>query len=146
MPAFVALLGRRLKVSALVDGNRSSARLARIKAAAKDNGVPQSAIIVCSDVDGMPSNADIEDLFATVDYLCLYNWTFGERVSPGDLNSTDQPILKKLIDYRGGKDFDHALPAHELTRRRDEFFEQVADETLDNFEAMFKLLNATVQE
>ena len=145
MPAFVALLGRRLKVSALIDGARSNARLNRIKAAAKDNGVPESAIVVCSDVDGLPTNADIEDLFTVTDYLRLYNWTFGENLTPGDLATTSEPILKKLIDKRGGTDFDHALPAHELTKRRDEFLASVEPKTVDNFEALFTLLNATVQ-
>ena len=145
MPAFVALLGRRLKVSALIDGSRSNARLNRIKAAAKDNGVPESAIVVCSDVDGLPTNADIEDLFTISDYLRIYNWTFCENISPGDLAVSNEPILKKLIDKHGGKDFDHALPAHELTRRHQEFFDCVEERTLDNFDALFKLLNATVQ-
>src|ERR1700677_2040000 len=83
MPAFVALLGRRLKVSALIDGARSQARLTRIRSAAKDNGVPESAIVLCSDVPGMPSNADIEDLFTVADYLRLYNWAFSTNISPG---------------------------------------------------------------
>lgn len=145
MPAFVALLGRRLSVSALIDGARSQSRLTRIKAAAKGNGVPESAIAVCSDVPGTPTNADIEDLFAVDDYLRLYNWAFDDRVEATDLAATDEPILKKLIDYRGGKDFDHALPAHELTKRRDAFFDSVDGETLDKFVALFDLLNATVR-
>lgn len=145
MPAFVALLGRRLKVSALIDGARSGKRLDRIRDAAKDNGVPESAIVVCSDVPGLPKNADIEDLFAAEDYLRLYNWTFETNLGCDDLVATDEPILKKLIQQRGGTDFDHALPAHELTRRRDEFFNSAEPRTLDNFEALFNLLNATVQ-
>ncbi len=145
MPAFVALLGRRLKVSALIDGSRSNARLNRIKAAAKDNGVPESALVVCSDVDGLPTNADIEDLFTATDYLRLYNWTFGEHLKSGDLAATGEPILKKLIDKHGGDDFDHALPAHELTTRREEFFASIEPKTADNFEALFTLLNATIQ-
>lgn len=144
LPAFVALLGRRLKVSALVDGAKTSARRSRITAAAKDNGVPESAIVAVSQVDGLPTNADIEDLFTTVDYLRLYNWAFGTNVSASDLASTAEPILKKLIDYRGG-DFDHALPAHVLTQRREEFFATVEAATLSNFSALFDLLNATVE-
>ncbi len=146
MPAFVALLGRRLKVSALIDGARTNARLTRIRAAAKDNAVPESAIVVCSDVDGLPVNADIEDLFTVADYLRLYNWTFDDNLSPSDLAATTEPILKKIIDKRGGADFDHALPAHELTRRRDQFFASVEAETLGNFETLFGLLNATVHQ
>ncbi len=144
LPAFVALLGRRLKVSALVDGAKSSSRLSRIKAAAVDNDVSESAIIAVSQVDSLPSNADIEDLFTVADYLRLYNWTFGTNVAPADLATTDEPILKKLIDYRGN-DFDHALPAHVLTARRDEFFASVDSKTIDNFQTLFSLLNGTVQ-
>lgn len=145
MPAFIALLGRRLKVSALIDGARSQARLTRIKAAATANGVPESAIVLCSDVPGMPTNADIEDLFAVDDYLRLYNWAFGTSVRAADLAATDEPILKKLLTLRSGQDFDHALPAHQLTNRREEFFSSMEAATESNFDELFKLLNATVQ-
>jgi energy-coupling factor transporter ATP-binding protein EcfA2 len=145
MPAFIALLGRRLKVSALIDGARSQARLARIKTAARDNGVPETAIVLCSDVKGMPTNADIEDLFAASDYLRLYNWTFNANVNSANLASTNEPILKKLIDFRGS-DFDHALPAHQLTNRREEFFGSVDEATEKNFAELFRLLNATVRD
>jgi predicted ATP-dependent endonuclease of OLD family len=144
MPAFVALLGRRLKVSALIDGARSQARLTRIKSAAKANGVPESAIVLCSDVPGMPTNADIEDLFAVTDYLRLYNWAFGTNVVAGDLAPTNEPILKKLIDLNSGQDFDHALPAHQLTNRREDFFSSVDNATESNFAELFRLLNATL--
>lgn len=143
LPAFVALLGRRLKVAALVDGARTNARMSRIKSAAKDNGVPESAIVAVSDVEGLPTNGDIEDLFAAADYLRLYNWAFDTNVDANDLNDTREPILKRLIDYRG-TDFDHALPAHALTERRDEFFANIDPETVRNFETMFALLNATL--
>ena len=144
MPAFIALLGRRLKVSALIDGARSQARLARIRTAARDNGVPETAIVLCSDVKGMPTNADIEDLFATNDYLRLYNWTFNTNASPANLAATNEPILKKLIDFRGS-DFDHALPAHQLTNRCEEFFGSIDEATEKNFAELFRLLNATVR-
>lgn len=144
LPAFVALLGRRLKVSALVDGAKTNARLGRIKSAAKDNGVPESAIVSVSQVDGVPSNADIEDLFTANDYLRLYNWALDTNISPSDLAVTDEPILKKISDYRGG-DFDHALPAHKLTEMRVEFFETIEIKTIENFNALFSILNATVQ-
>jgi hypothetical protein len=144
LPAFVALLGRRLKVSALVDGARTSARLNRIASAAKDNGVPESAIVAVSQVDGLPSNADIEDLFTVTDYLRLYNWAFGANLAPGDVVATDEPILRRIVDYHG-ENFDHALPAHKLTERREEFFNSVEPQTVQNFKALFALLNATVR-
>jgi hypothetical protein len=133
-------------VSALIDGARSQARLVRIKSAAKENGAPESAIVLCSDVMGMPTNADIEDLFAAGDYLRLYNWAFTTNVSPADLAQTSEPILKKLIDFRSGRDFDHALPAHQLTNRREEFFSSIEESTEKNFANVFRLLNTTVRD
>lgn len=142
MPAFVALLGRRLSVTALVDGDRTNAKLARVKKAAEHNNVSEDVIIVCSDVGGMPSNADIEDLFEPSDYLKLYNWAFNESLKPADLPTTDEPIIKKVTNLKG--EFDHALPAHALTEHRDEFFASVKPKTLKQFGELFDKLNATV--
>jgi len=96
MPAFIALLGRRLKVSVLIDGSRSANRLARMKSAAKDNEVLETAIVLCSDVKGAPSNADIEDMFAVEDYLRLYNWAFGASLAESDLPATREPIIRRV--------------------------------------------------
>lgn len=146
MPAFVALLGRRLKVAVLVDGARSNSRLQRIRAAAEHNMVPEKAIVACSDVVHAPTNADIEDMFTTDDYLRLYNWVFATNLRSSDLPNTSEPILKKILECRGGEDFDHALPAHALTDHREEFFASIEEATVANFEALFALLNSTVQE
>jgi len=145
MPAFIALLGRRLKVSALIDGDRSSNRVARMQAAAKDNSVPHSAIVLCSDVANMPKNADIEDLFATQDYLRLYNWALKTDLAESELTPTTEPILRRINVFRG-KEYDHALPAHALTQYREEFIATVNPATVANFEAIFALLNSTVIE
>lgn len=143
MPAFVALFGRRLKVTALVDGARTSAKLERIRSAAEANGVAEDAIVVCSDLSGMPTNADIEDLFSAGDYLKLYNWAYDTPLGPDDLANTDEPILKKIESVRGEK-FNHALPAHQLTAHHEEFFAEVSETTVKNFKALLEGLNATV--
>lgn len=143
MPALVALLGRRLKVSALVDGARSGNRIARLKAAAKDNGVPESAIVVCSDVAGTPTNADIEDCFDPKDYLKLYNWAFFSNVQVSELAATAEPIIKRVSALRGAE-YDHALPAHALTSHREEFFGSITARSVDKFEELFIILNSTV--
>lgn len=143
MPAFVALLGRQLKVSALVDGDRSNATLARIKAAAKENGVPEECIVLCSDADPtLPNNADIEDLFSPNDYLRLFNWAFGTSLAVGGVAATNERILKRVTAVHGM--FDHALPAHALTDHREEFFASIQPATLERFRSLFALLNATV--
>lgn len=142
MPAFVALMGRRLQVSVLVDGPKASSVLDRVRKAAADNGLPARRIVAVSEVtDSLPTTSDIEDLFAPADYLRIYNWAFGTSIQAEDLPGTRVPIIKKLQDYRGGEDFDHALPAHALTERQTEFFGGLEQESIDNFVALFKLLN-----
>lgn len=143
MPAFVALLGRRLAVSALVDGDRTNAKLQRVKKAANHNGVDESVIVVCSDIDKMPTNADIEDLFDVADYLKLYNWAFDSNLKAADLLETDEPIVKKITSIRGA--FDHALPAHALTTHREEFFSGIKPKSVKQFTALIEKLNATVK-
>ncbi len=143
MPAFVALMGRRLSISVLVDGARTGKKLSRIRAAAEANGVPLTSIVVCADADdGLPKTADIEDLFEVEDYLKLYNWSFNASVAAKDLAATDEPILRRLEGLVG--EFDHALPAHALTEHRKEFFADIQQPTIARFEKLFVLLNATV--
>lgn len=142
MPAFVALLGRRLKVSALIDGDRSASKLDRVKRAAAANQVPEASIVLCGDVTGAPKNADIEDMFDPEDYLWLYNRTFGKTVAVDALPPTDEPILRRLEQIE--TKFDHALPAHTLTEHREEFLSTVRPATVERFENLFGLLNATL--
>lgn len=145
MPAFVALLGRRLKVTALIDGARTGSKIERVKAAARHNSVPESSIVACSAVDDeLPATADIEDLFTTGDYLRLYNWTFDTNLAESDLPQTGEPVLRRLSQVRG--EFDHALPAHVLTQRRAEFFQTINSKSAGRFEKLFHLLNATLNE
>jgi energy-coupling factor transporter ATP-binding protein EcfA2 len=143
MPVFVALLGRRLKVSVLLDGARSGSAFDRTLAAARANEVPETSIVVCSEIDpSLPRKADIEDLFELEDYLRLYNWTFDTNVAASDLAETGEPILRRIEALRG--QFDHALPAHTLTARRDDFFGQIRPDTLDRFEKLMERLNQTL--
>lgn len=143
MPAFVALLGRRLSVSALIDGAKSNATYERVKTAAEANGVPESSIVLCSDANhDLPRDADIEDLFATKDYLRLYNWAFDANLKVKELSETKERILRKIEGVSGT--YDHALPAHALTEHAEEFFGGIDGETVTNFKALFALLNGTL--
>lgn len=140
---FVALLGRRLEVSVLVDGPSSSRQFDRISRAAEAIGVPNTAIVRCSEAaESLPGSADVEDLFLTDDYLWLYEAVFG-AVDHSRLADTHEPIMKRLTDAFGS--FDHAVVAHTLTERLTDFEGIVSEQSLGNFEALFGLLNATVK-
>lgn len=143
MPAFVALMGRRLKVTALIDGQASGRKAARVKAAATNNGLPEESVVICGELSqDLPAAADIEDLFDTEDYLRLYNWAFGTQVTQSELPATSEPILRRLEAVVGS--FDHALPAHALTDHRAEFFASVSPETIRRFGSLFDRINGTL--
>ena len=139
---FIALMGRRFPLTALMDGAESTRQHQRAERAARAVGVDTDAIIVCGSIhDDLPATADIEDLFDPEDYLWLYSRAIGP-LELADLASTPEPIIKRVHDARGV--FDHALPAHELTRSADEFFAQVRPATLERFAALFAKLEATL--
>lgn len=143
MPAFVALMGRRLEVSVLVDGERSSSVLDRTRNAAKENDVRADRIVSIGEVDpGLPSDGDVEDLFAVVDYLKLYNWAFKKNLQESDLPTRSGRILGRIAAVDGA--FKHALPAHALTESVEEFFDELDPASVSNFEKLFARLNAGV--
>lgn len=145
MPAFVALMGRRLEVSVLVDGEKSASVLDRTRNAAKENDVPANRIVAVSEVDNsLPKDGDIEDLFTVADYLKVYNWAFpNATVTEADLANTHGRILGRIETHLGHK-YDHAKPAHALTDNQGEFFANLDPASIANFEKLFALLNAGV--
>ncbi|MFC5799314.1 AAA family ATPase [Streptomyces formicae] len=148
MPAFIAVMGRRLSVRALIDGAETTKVTAKVLSAAEAANVDTSHITVIGQLDGLPETADIEDLFSTKDYLWLYNKATEVTINEEDLFTPDKPlpILKRIGIAREKqqkrRDFDHVGPAHQLTRDKDDFFAQVDDDTLDRFETVFKKLTA----
>lgn len=141
MPAFVALMGRRLEVSVLVDGEKSSSVLDRTRRAAQENDVPANRIISVGEVDpSLPRDGDIEDLFAVTDYLKLYNWAFRKALTETDLSGSTGRILGRIESVENK--FNHALPAHALTDNQDEFFATLDPVSVENFEKLFEKLNA----
>jgi ABC-type transport system involved in cytochrome c biogenesis ATPase subunit len=143
MPAFVALLGRRLRVSVLIDGAKSNSTYDRVSAAADANGVPSSAIVICADANsGLPRDADIEDLFTVKDYLRLYNWAFDTNVKADQIPDGKERLLRRVETVTGP--FDHALPAHALTDHAEEFFSEIQKTSVNNFKSLIELLNKTL--
>lgn len=114
MPAFVALMGRRLDVRALVDGAETARVTEKVRSAAKAVNIAPERIVVIGEMDGLPATADIEDLFTVKDYLWLYSRSVGP-ITEADLPATPEPILRRLMMARARKrqeeTFDHALPA-----------------------------------
>lgn len=100
-------------------------------------------MVVIADVPSVKAQKpDIEDLFDEADYLPLYNWAFSKNHVVAALPTSDARIIARIETLDPA--FDHALPAYELGRHLDEFFGSIHPATLDRFEDLFKLLNATI--
>lgn len=135
IPAFVALMGRSLDVTVLVDsGTEGADRLQKAVDAAR---LERDRIIQVSEVTGR-RHSDIEDLFEVEEYLSLYNEAFGTSVTAGDLRHGDR-IVKRLTDLRGGS-YDHYRPA-DVILRNPARLDGLSDATLDRFETLIKRIN-----
>ncbi|MFO0681438.1 MAG: AAA family ATPase [Sandaracinus sp.] len=140
VPTFVALLGKHLDVTVLVDSQKAGhQKLMRLVA---DGLLDARRTLMVGQVLGRPL-ADIEDAFHIDDYLKIYNGAFSAKVKPKDLTGTD-PIVARLARFANVDRFDHGKPADYLLRHRDDVLPKLQAETLDQFEKLFVAINATL--
>ena len=139
IPAFVALLGRHIDVTVLVDA--ATQGMQRLQALASKGLLAANRLVTVANVTGTKT-ADIEDVFTPDDYLKLYNKAFGRRLTAKGLPPGDR-IIDRINRKTGERDYDHGKPADILLRHRDTILPDLASDTLDQFEALFNRLNAT---
>jgi len=141
IPTFVALIGKNLDVTVLVDsGAQGMQRLTNLASAGLLN---DKRLLTIGQVIGQ-SQADIEDLFSITDFLSLYNAAFSGKRKV--LKSKLQPgtrIIDRISRTQGSAFTDHGRPADFLLRDRFKLVAKLDTETLDNFEALIRLINAT---
>lgn len=140
VPTFVALLGRQLDVTVVIDSQKAGHQ--RLEEMAKAGFIPDQRIIPIGHILGRKL-ADVEDLFVPADYLALFNATFGKTYTLADLQGTD-PIASRLARRMGIPRFDHGKPADRFLRMRDGILPTLTKTTLDNFEKLFKAVNETL--
>jgi energy-coupling factor transporter ATP-binding protein EcfA2 len=102
VPAFVALVGRDLEVSVLLDGSRQGKDAQRVLAQATKGVIGEDEVVAVDDVSGTVPRADIEDLFDPEDYLNLFNWAFNTRFTIADLPRANDRIVLQLEQIQGG--------------------------------------------
>jgi hypothetical protein len=139
IPTFVALLGRHLDVTVVVDA--ATQGMQRLTNMIDQGLLDRQRFITIGEVTGT-RYADIEDLFTEGDYLKLFNGAMGRTLKTRDLPPGDR-IVKRLTDHEGA-DFDHGLPADHLLRNRDKLCPTFSATTLDRFEELFKRINQTL--
>lgn len=138
IPTFIALLGTHLNLGVLIDSSKGGNQ--KISRLANQGYIVSSNIVTIGQILDR-SQADIEDLFDPRDYLDLYNGAFGKKLSASVLNGND-PIVKQIARAEGIDNFDHGKPADFLLRNRDTIFPNLKQETIDNFDSLFKKLNS----
>ncbi len=140
VPAFVALLGRGLDVTVLVDASTNG--MQRLNHLAEQGLLAPHRLITVATITNT-RQADIEDIFAPDDYLTLYNGAFSttlsvDRLPPGD----------RIVDRIGRAESKpytaHGKPADWLLRNRATILDGLATTTLDRFEFLFDKINATL--
>lgn len=142
VPTFVALLGRKLDVTVLIDAsNQGMQRLTNMSA----NGLLDAKRIITMREFVSGSQADIEDLFDGGDYLKLYDAAFGTKTAKSKLPPGDR-IVRRLAEAHGEEDFDHGIPADYLLRYRDRVLPGLSAATLHRFEQLFERINSTLVE
>jgi predicted ATPase len=143
IPTFVALIGRALDVTVLIDGSTKSS-VAKITDLAAKGYLANKRVFLTDQFTSVKSS-DIEDLFSPGDFLTIYNGAFGGRLKVADLNGNDRVIAR--ISRFSGTDFsEHGKPADYLLRNRDKILGGLSSKTLDNFEALFSAVNATLSK
>jgi hypothetical protein len=137
IPAAVALIGRQMGVTVLVESRNGNDKLVEL---AKAGFLKSKRLVAVAEVTG-GARADVEDLFEVDDYLALYNQAFGKTLRPADLPAGER-ILERIREKEG--DFDTARPADALLRLRDKLLPPLRPTTRARFEELFRRINKTL--
>jgi len=137
IPAVVALIGRQLGVTVLVESDGGSEKLVEL---AKAGFLKSKRLVTVAEVTGA-ARADVEDLFEVDDYLALYNQTFGKALRAADLPAGER-IVDRIKEKEG--EFDTGRPADTLLRLRDKLLPPLRPGTRSRFEELFRRINKTL--
>ncbi|ELZ01571.1 AAA family ATPase [Natrialba aegyptia] len=105
------------------------------------------------------SNADTEDMFSKEFYISLVNDAYlpelrmaqnaPDEVDPSHIQNQNPRIARRLEWFFeekqiNGSVFEHNKPAKHFQKNRDKFKEEITEDTLDRFEALFEDLNSII--
>lgn len=141
IPTFVALVGRSLDVSVLIDGSTRSS-VQKLTNLADAGLLTKKRILLTDQFCGI-TGSDIEDLFSVGDYLNLYNGAFGTKIKVSDLGGADR-VISRISRFLGSDFTEHGRPAEYLLRNRDKVLPSLTNTTLENFDKLFAAINDTL--
>jgi energy-coupling factor transporter ATP-binding protein EcfA2 len=144
IPSFIALFrGHLLDVTVLTDstGSTGSAAGQRLDDMISRSLLQPQKLLRIGQITGK-SASDIEDLFMESEYLELYNNAYNASITSSELVGNDS-IVRRIERHIGAK-FEHLTPADVLLRDKERYLGKFSSETLDRFEELFRLINATL--
>lgn len=135
---FISLLrGNELNIACLLDTFTDQSAKARLENMITQNIIKNKKILFYHDIL-QTTFADVEDLFSDADYINLYNGAFNKKVTLSSINH-EKPIMEQLKPKTGAKNFNHYSPANYLAKNIQDIV--LSNETLDNFEQLFTMVN-----
>ncbi len=141
---FISLLkGSKLNVGCFLDSFKDQKGRQRLDDLIKKKIIKERNIRFAHEFcDSGDQVADVEDLFTKDDYIKLFNPAFTEHkdLQVADFKNASIPVIYAISEVLGIDHFNHYRPARELARSGagSDFFN---DESLANFEKLFKALN-----
>lgn len=135
IPTFIALLGTRLDIVVVLDGNSDQQK---IENSISRGRLDQAGVLVLDTFTSVPG-ADIEDLFEPDEYLTLFNGCFKKNLKLEDLKGKDRIV--KRIARKEGADFNHGTVAAHFLRNLDSSLARLSDTTLARFESLIDSVN-----
>jgi AAA domain, putative AbiEii toxin, Type IV TA system len=142
IPTFVALIGRALPVTVVIDSSSPSGT-AKLQRLDERGLLSRKRLLLTDSFTENISPSDIEDLFSPGDYLTLYNAAFGTNIKVSDLNGTDR-VIARISRHLDASFDDHGKPADALLRSRDKMLPNMSETTLTRFERLIKAINSTL--
>lgn len=134
IPTFIALLGTKLDVVVVLDGNSNQQRIEHTISRSRLDAARVLTLDAFTDVRG----ADIEDLFGPDEYLAIYNACFGKTLTIDGLTGSDR-IVKRIA--RQEREFNHGTVAAHFLRNFGASMDGMSAATLDRFEELIKAIN-----
>lgn len=141
--SFISLLrGSKLKIATILDTFTDQKGKKRIEDLIYHKIINEKALLFFDEFAANKNGvSDIEDMFSPEEYLGIYNKAFSDNpVKLADLNSTDEPIVKRIAEHLNIKRFNHYKPAIVLMRSgyTSDLF---SNDTLSRFEKLFTKIN-----
>jgi predicted ATP-dependent endonuclease of OLD family len=137
VPTFIALLGTKLDIVVVIDGNSDRQKIEDSIA----KGRLDAARVLTLDSFSTVKKADIEDLFTAAEYLGLYNGAFNKSLKLSDLIGKDRIVNR--IERKEGE-FNHRVVAAYFLRNLDKSLKSLSTDTLNRFESLIQAINCAL--